>query len=764
VNSEGWYLAINSAGQPVLMAATTPASSPWLTGPTSLQAGRWHRVVASYDGRTNKAALYLDGVLQTSIRFPGLTPSTTTPLAIGKASWTDSYRLKGAVDEISVLPYVQSPFGVAADFASAAPPAPVSNLSVGGQWSFDSSLLDASGNGHITSAATSDVGPGILGNGLRFDGFNDGVEIDSDELLSPASFTVTAWVRLLALPQGWGTLVGNYDGAFSGWYVGVLGDGRPFVGLASLPISLPSVVAAQPLPLSEWAQLSATYDGATKMLSLYVNGMLAASRQTLGFTPRTTGKLTLGKASWVDAHHTAFDIDELAILSQAQSSQEVLADFQSYSGSTDPALAHWSFDETDTGPGTSFVDDTGGHDATTAANRNDPMTGVSGIARRFEGYPDHAVVKPHDDFSTESFSFSTWVRLDEDLTKWGVVFSTFDGTSKGWYVGLSADRTPILSVSGSPGSSPWLLASQALEIGRWHHVAVTFEGRDRRGVIYVDGVRSASAVFPAWQPSTAVSPHFGRASWANAAFLRCILDEPTLRGFELTAVEVSAQHNVGAKRLNPQPQARWEFEEANNDDGGAVVLTDSAGVHNAVTSGFGSSRIAGVSGVFARRFTGGSSAAPVSLDPIFAANAFSFSTWIYVDATPSQWGMIFSNYDGNFGGWYLAVNTDGKLIFSVSGTPSSNPWLLADNPVVSGQWNHLAITFDGVSRKGAIYLNGTSTGTAVFPAWSAQSTVRPTFARASWAPTYFLDVAIDDARFYEVELSAAEIADFGAVP
>ncbi len=758
VSSTGWYLAVNSAGKAVFMPASPPSSSPWLLGKTSLQLGRWYYLAAAYDGSTNQAALYVDGQLQRSMQASGLAPSTTTLLTVGKASWTDSYRLRGAVDEISIVPYLQSASSLAEAYSSAAPPAATADTAVAGQWTFDASGADASGNGHLIVAQASDSGPGVIDNGLRFDGFNDSASIASDERLSPASFTIRAWVRLLALPQNWGALISNYDGAFSGWYIGLLGDGRPFVGLGSVPSALPSVVGSQPLVVGQWTRLTTTYEGDSRTLSLYVNGALVASRQTLGFTPRTSGQLVLGKASWIDAHHSAFDIDELQILPRPLTAQEVLDDAQSHIGSNEAALAHWTLDETPTGPGTVFTDAARGHNAATAANRNSPMTGVANIARRFEGYPDYAAAAAHSDFSSQSFSFSTWIRLDEPLDKWGVVFSTYDGVSAGWYLALSAERRPVLSVSGTPGSSPWLLASQSLSLGRWHHLAVTFEGRERRGVIYIDGVRSASAVFPSWTPSTGVSPHFGRASWSNGAYLRSILDESTLYGHELTAAEVAAQHALHSSLQNPQPRARWEFESI-ADDGS---IADSAGNHPARSEGNGAAQVSGVSGTFARSFDGAPTAARVQPHTDFAANAFTFSAWVKTSAAPDAWGMIFSNYDGANRGWYVALNTDGRLIFSVSGLPSSNPWLLSSAPITPNQWTHVAVTFDGVNRRGAIYLDGALVATAVFPAWTAQSSVGPTFARASWDYRYYLAISIDDARFYDLDLSAPEIADLAA--
>jgi hypothetical protein len=301
------------------------------------------------------------------------------------------------------------------------------------------------------------------------------------------------------------------------------------------------------------------------------------------------------------------------------------------------------------------------------------------------------------------------------------------------------------------------LAPQSLTLGRWHHLAATFEGRERRGVIYIDGVRAASAVFPSWSPSTDVSPHFGRASWNNGAYLRTILDEPTLYGHERTAVEVAAQHGLHVAQQNPQPLAHWEFESV-ADDG---IMADSIGKHPATREGAGI-QVSGVSGAFAYSFPGASVAARVAPHTDFAANAFTFSAWVKTSAAPPAWGMIFSNYDGANRGWYLALNTDNRLIFSVSGLPNSNPWLLSSATITPGQWTHVAVAFDGANRRGAVYLDGVLAATAVFPAWSPQSSLGPAFARASWDYRYYLAVSIDDARFYGIELSAPKIADLAA--
>ena len=168
------------------------------------------------------------------------------------------------------------------------------------------------------------------------------------------------------------------------------------------------------------------------------------------------------------------------------------------------------------------------------------VAGVAGSARSFDGYPDYAHITPHADLSTAGFSFSTWVKLDALPSNWGVLFANYGGDFQGWYVGVFTDGRIILSVSGLPASNPWLLSAGSLTAGNWHHVAVTFDGPSRRGLIYIDGVRDGSAVFPAFTPQTAIQPTFGRASWYDGYYLRSILDHARLYPVELTAYQVPA--------------------------------------------------------------------------------------------------------------------------------------------------------------------------------------------------------------------------------
>ncbi len=432
-NYQGWFIGVDSAGRPLLMAATPPSSSPWLTAAQSLAVGRWYMLTATFDRTTNRGSLYIDASLATSAIFPGLVPDTGVGLTIAKASWTDSYHLNAAIDEAEIAPYARSALAVAADYATFSPPPPIANSAVGGQWSLDDGVEDSSGNGHDATHGGGAPGPGVLNGGRRFDGFNDYAAIPTSERLSTADFTLRAWVRLLSAPNGLSVMVANEDD-FTGWYLGMLGDRRPFLGIASKPSSVSSTLASTPLPLDAWTALTVTYDGAERRLSLYVNGQLASSNFVAGLTPRTTGDLTLGRASWADAHYTHMDLDELLVLPQAWSAQQVADDYASFAEPADQQpVAYWRFDDAAAGAGTQLSDTAGSHAIEVIGSTDSAVGGQVDGAHRFGGWPGYGTVPTHPDLATSSFSFATWLKIDAALPHWGAVISSYDGEYHGWY-------------------------------------------------------------------------------------------------------------------------------------------------------------------------------------------------------------------------------------------------------------------------------------------------------------------------------------------
>ena len=767
-NSRGWYLGVKSSGEVIFMGASPPNSSPWLVSSAKLNLKQWHSVSVTVDRLSGDVAIYIDGARDRTARFPAIVDDATVPVTIGRASWYDGYYLNAAIDEIEIFPALRTAADIASRYALFSPPPLPANLSTVAEWNFQSGAADVSGNGHGGTLNGTATVTGVSGNGRRFDGVSDVATVPGSVDFTPSSFTVRAWVELLSAPGDWGAVVANFGGAFDGWYLGVNSDGRVLFAAGSLPSSLPIVVSASAVSLNRWHHITAAYHGQTRRVTLYIDGVQDTVAYVAGLTPQAGGTLAMGKASWAQDHFLHFDLDEVRLDPTVWTPVQTQSDFNSFfpDQALDP-VAIWKFDDAGAGPGTSLADSSGnGHDATTQGLGAESVSGVVGPARSFAGRPDYAWLSPHAELSTASFSFATWVKVDTYPGNWGVIASTYGGDFKGWYVGVFNDGRVIFSVSGLPSSNPWLLSASSLQPGQWHYVAVTLEGASRRGRIYIDGVLDRTAVYPAFTPQTSTQPTLGRASWVDSYYLNCTLDEARLYPGELASGEVLALFNsfpAPPPPAAPQPVAHWAFGETGVGPG--TVLADGTGNgHDAVTAGTGTVPATGINGS-GRHFTGFPDYAYLTPHAELSSTDFSLTSWVKIDALPSKWGVIYSNYGGDFQGWYAGIHTDGRVIFSVSGLPSSNPWLLSTSSLTPGQWHHIAVTFDGSDRRGRIYIDGLLDRSAVFPAFDQQSVIQPLIGRASWVDSYYLKFLVDEMKLYGQELSPSEVlADMAGVP
>ena len=425
-------------------------------------------------------------------------------------------------------------------------------------------------------------------------------------------------------------------------------------------------------------------------------------------------------------------------------------------------VAVWSLEETGTAIGTVLADASGnGHHATTQGASTYAINGASGNGRAFRGVPASAQVAAHPNLSTSNFSMALWVKLEAYPSGWGVIYSNYGGDFKGWFVGSLSDGRVIFCVAGLPSSALWLLSSTSLQAGQWHHVAITFNGATRGGAIYIDGALDRSTTFPSWTPQTAVNPTFAKASWYGGGYLAGNLDEVKLFSSELLAQQISSEFSSYTPPLVRAPVASWAFEDMGVLPGS--TLADSSGNgHNAQTTGVASVRTGGVSGA-ARSFNGFPNHATLTPHADLSSNSFSFSTWVKLDSLPSGWGVIYSNYGGDFKGWYVGVYNDGRVIFTVAGLPSSGPWLLSNGTLTADQWHHVTVTFDGAIRRGSIYFDGALDRVLTFPAHTPQTTTAPTFGRASWYNGAYLEATFDEAKLFTAELtSGAVIEEYSA--
>lgn len=138
---------------------------------------------------------------------------------------------------------------------------------------------------------------------------------------------------------------------------------------------------------------------------------------------------------------------------------------------------------------------------------------------------------------------------------------------------------------------------------------------------------------------------------------------------------------------------------------------------------------------------------------------FTASAWVnlsqYYPRNGQQGALILSAYNGNLGGYFLFVDSDGKPDLRLHSSNYSAD-AHSDTAIATSTWNHVVGTYDGDTWK--IFVNGQLHGSQTlnisFNYWSG---VSPTIGSASWYSGDYLSGAVDDVRIYNRALSASEV-------
>ena len=299
-----------------LNEATTPA----LTGATTVNDGQWHHVVWTNDGTTSK--LYVDGVLDAT---QAQTHGTRTALSqIGYDTSNNDY-WNGSLDEVAVHNYALTAQQIASRYALRT--STIATVAKATAADTSGNALTGTYNSGVTLQRTT-----LQPDGDRaalFDG-TGWVSVPSDSKISlgaaSQSFSVELWVE--------GALAGNVvdllekgSGPFNGGGIGI--SIRTRLDGANIEFTRGDGTAGTPPRLTlvgvnianKRTHIAVTYDAATGLASGYVNGAFVASA-----TMRTgayTDTYALLLARGVDGFAVA-TLDEVAVYTSKLTASQVL--------------------------------------------------------------------------------------------------------------------------------------------------------------------------------------------------------------------------------------------------------------------------------------------------------------------------------------------------------------------------------------------------------------------------------------------------------
>lgn len=210
----------------------------------------------------------------------------------------------------------------------------------------------------------------------------------------------------------------------------------------------------------------------------------------------------------------------------------------------------------------------------------------------------------------------------------------------------------------------------------------------------------------------------------------------------------------------PSPIGWWKF-----NDGTGTTAADETGNGNTGTLTNGPTWTTGPNSNGAVSFDGTDDYVAIANEANFdfeRTQAFSFSAWIRWNSGASGSGKgVFNKQStsGNQPGVNIFVDADNSRVrvFLIDSAGAEVGASTSNGSVAADTWTHVAITYDGSSSGSGleIYLNGSSSTTGSGTISSSILNDNPLWIGRG---AFYFPGSIDDARCYNVELSASEVS------
>jgi uncharacterized protein YjdB len=181
---------------------------------------------------------------------------------------------------------------------------------------------------------------GVSGTCLQFDGYNTLISLPAlNAPVIAAAITLEAWIAPGSYPFASASIIQQGDD--DGYFLGVNNSAQPVLNLKIGGV-WQQLAASNPLARFHWQYLAGTYDAATGVMSLYLDGQVVATRALAPAGLHTAATpIQIGKGKTTSIPTYAFDglIDEVRIYDQALTAQQVTASYQAFAPAPEFAAA-----------------------------------------------------------------------------------------------------------------------------------------------------------------------------------------------------------------------------------------------------------------------------------------------------------------------------------------------------------------------------------------------------------------------------------------
>jgi hypothetical protein len=554
------------------------------------QTGVWHHLAFTYNfsGTSSTLKLYANGTDVTTIvdnnGIGNLQPTYDAnpyPLLIGGEFENNNpqFFLDGQADEISVYgralsqPEIfdivqQNGFGKCKPAPCAQTPNNLVSWFAG-----DQNALDSRSNNHGALVNGTTFQTAKVGQGFKFDGVDDRVEIPDSPSLKPQNLTVETWVKFDSLssntsggaPNGTQYLVFKKNQAavnFEGFVLNKTssntfrfgfgqGNGNPGVVVDSTTAATTGV----------FYHVVGTYDGSS--VKIYVNGQLEATAPynlPLNYDTRPLFLGTSGESNFDGKFNGV--LDEVSIYNRALSASEITAISNAgQSGKCKPVATNPAANQVAwfTGDGDAR-DFTGLNSAGTLQGNTNYKVGRVGQSFNFDGSGDYVSTadSANWDFGTGDFAIEAWFNAPNPTGTQRIISagSQADGGNNLWSWGYGdngdwggGQRLNFAVYNGS-GYSDFSSSPVTFRPNTWHHAAVVRSGTSF--TFYLDGVSvgtvpvGAGFTINGGSTGAIIGARYNQNPASIFEYANGRLDEISVYKRALTDSEIAAVYNAGS--------------------------------------------------------------------------------------------------------------------------------------------------------------------------------------------------------------------------
>jgi hypothetical protein len=550
-----WYLAMNGGGGPTGAASFwlngPSASGGWLYGTTNLADGRWHHVAGTYDGTTLR--LYVDGVQENSRAATGAIGTGNSPVLIGNRA-TNYWN--GSIDELRIYNTALTAGNVQADMVNTTAAVPGSLVAY---FNFDQGTPGGNNAGLTTVYDLQSTYAGTLSGFALSSGNSTSNWVESYALVRPTATAATAVLSASFTANWTAPALGTVD---NGYRLDVATDAAFTAPISGSPFTVSSGTSQALTGLAG----NTVYYYRVRANKTSVTGQGAPSNTISLTTPPALTITSISPAPGVRGEAITITGTNLSTAT-AVSVNGVAATTASFVNNTATSL-------TVRVPATAGATGTTSVSTATSTASLTTFTTVAaappGNALAFDGTDDYVALPTTAPVpvGNAAYTVEAWIKPTA-MGNYGII---------GWGNFGTANQVTALRLTATGIMNYWwsndLSVTTPSLVGRWHHVAATYDGTTRR--IYLDGALVGSDTPAANShavPSTA-SLRLGLTS--TSEYFPGALDEVRVYSAALTVAQVQADMLSTASALPGSLALYFNFDQgtAGGTNTGQTTLYD----------------------------------------------------------------------------------------------------------------------------------------------------------------------------------------------